>query len=293
MNGLLIVNKPSGMTSHDVVNTVRRITKVRRVGHTGTLDPLATGVLVLMIGPATRLARFIGECKKVYRAVVRLGEATATYDAEGDITERHAVHVTIKAIETALDQFRGTIEQRPPMYSAIKVKGQKLYQLARQGKEIERALRPITIYQLDVLDWTSPNLMLEVACSAGTYIRSLAHDLGQVLGCGAHLKALTRTAVGDFGLDQSYTLETLRVWADEGRIEEALLPPGAALSTLPAVQLTPAQEQAVRYGQAITPDAPPDVPFVQAHDIQGSLVAVLIPGAPGTWRPKIVLPEVE
>jgi len=293
MNGLLIVNKPSGMTSHDVVNTVRRITKVRRVGHTGTLDPLATGVLVLMIGPATRLARFIGERKKAYRAVVRLGEATTTYDAEGDVTERHAVNVTVEAIEVALDQFRGTLEQQPPMYSAIKVRGKKLYQLARQGKEIERAPRPITIYQLDMADWTPPDLMLEVACSAGTYIRSLAHDLGQVLGCGAHLRALTRTAVGDFRLDQSYTLETLRTWGNEGRIEEALLPPGVALSTMPVVQLTPVQEQAVRYGQAIIPDASPDAPFVQACDAQGNLVAVLIPGTPGTWQPKIVLPKLE
>ena len=176
------------------------------------------------------------------------------------------------------------------MYSALKVQGQKLYKLARQGKEIERAPRPVTIHRLDVLAWALPDVTIEVVCSAGTYIRSLAHDLGQTLGCGAHLIALTRTAAGDFRLEDAYTLETLSALAQAGRLAEALLPPETALTALPVINLTPEQVQAVRFGQTVAPDGVLDAAMVQARDEADRLVAVLIPTEPGAWRPKIVLP---
>ncbi len=291
MNGLLVINKPFAMSSHDVVNAVRRIFKTRRVGHTGTLDPLATGVLVLLLGPATRLAQFVSHRQKSYRALIELGKATSTYDAEGEITAEQPVHVTQQELQHALMQFQGEIQQIPPMYSAIKVKGQKLYKLARQGKSIALKPRPVTIYQLTLVDWSSPELRIDVTCSAGTYIRSLAHDLGQKLGCGAYLKALTRTAVGEFTLEQSYTLEQLQALAREGCLNEALRPPQAALSHVPAVVLSSEQEKIIRYGQATTLQNFDKADIVQAHNHQGQLIAILIPVADKTWRPKIVFPE--
>lgn len=289
MNGFLLINKPSGMTSHDVVNAVRRMAAIRRVGHAGTLDPMATGVLVLALGAATRLVQFIDNSDKTYRATLRLGETTTTYDADGDLVERRPVTVNQADVEMALAGFRGDIAQIPPMYSAVKVKGQKLYKLARQGKEIERAARPVTIHRLDVLDWAPPDLTIEVVCSAGTYIRSLAHDLGQTLGCGAHLTALTRTAAGDFRLEDSHTLEALDALAQAGRLAEVLLPPETALAALPVIVLTPEQEQAVRFGQTITLDSAPDAALAQACDAAGRLVAVMLPVEMGVWRPKLVL----
>jgi len=262
----------------------------RRVGHAGTLDPLATGVLVLALGAATRLVQFIDGSDKTYRATLRLGETTTTYDAEGDVVERRPVTVSQAEVEAALAGFRGDIAQIPPMYSAVKVKGQKLYKLARQGKEIERAPRPVTIHRLDVLDWALPDVTIEVVCSAGTYIRSLVHDLGQVLGCGAYLTALTRTAAGVFQREDAYTLEALDALAQEGRLAEALLPPETALTALPVIVLTPEQEQAVRFGQAVMLDTALDVEMAQARAAAGRLVAVMLPVEPGLWRPKIVLP---
>jgi tRNA pseudouridine55 synthase len=206
------------------------------------------------------------------------------------VVERRPVTVSPADIEAALPNFRGAIDQVPPMYSAVKVQGQKLYKLARQGKEIERAPRSVTIYRLDVLAWALPDLTIEVVCSAGTYIRSLAHDLGQTLGCGAHLTALTRTAAGEFRLEDAYPLEALRVQAQAGRLAEAFLPPETALTALPVVTLTPEQVQAVRFGQTVTLDGTPDATMIQAR-AGGQLVAVLIPTEPGMWRPKLVLPS--
>jgi tRNA pseudouridine55 synthase len=291
MNGFLVVDKPAGMTSHDVVNAVRRMAGTRRVGHAGTLDPAATGVLVLALGAATRLVQFIDGSDKTYRATLRLGETTTTYDADGDVVERRPVTVSKADIEAVLADFRGAIDQIPPMYSAVKVQGRKLYKLARQGKEIERASRPVTIHRLDVLEWTLPDLTIEVVCSAGTYIRSLAHDLGQTLGCGAHLIALTRTAAGEFRLEDAYPLEALRALAQDGRLAEALLPPETALTALLVLTLTPEQVQAVRFGQMVTLDGVNEALLAQARDAAGRLVAVLRPVEPGVWRPKLVLPS--
>jgi len=289
MNGLLVIDKPAGMTSHDVVNAVRRLAGTRRVGHAGTLDPLATGVLLVLVGRATRLSRYLSGADKVYEATVRLGETTTTYDAEGEIVERQPVKVTRAEVEAALLAFRGPIQQLPPMYSAIKVQGQKLYQLARQGQEIAREPRPVTIKALALTAWTPPTFTLRVHCSAGTYIRSLAHDLGQVLGCGAHLTALNRLASGPFTLEQGHTLEALRALAEVERLGEVLLAPQAALYMLPAVHVNAVQALALCHGQPVALEDAPQVEELQALDADGELVAVLAPIAEGLWRPTLVL----
>lgn len=290
MLGLLNINKPSGMTSHDVVNAVRRITGIRQVGHTGTLDPLATGVLIVLVGAATRLARYISGVDKTYTAVVRLGETTSTYDAEGEILLRRPVAVGCADIEVALAAYRGPLLQTPPMVSAVKVGGKPLYKLARKGQEIERQPRQVTIHALTLDACALPEFTLTITCSAGTYIRSLAHDLGEQLGCGAHLVALTRTATGRFDLAQSVTLEQLRALAEADRLAEALLPPDMAVMALPEITLTPAMENAVRYGQSIELPDMPAAAEVRAHAADGRLVAVLIPLEDGRWRPTLVLP---
>lgn len=290
ISGVLVIDKPSGMTSHDVVNTVRRLARTRRVGHAGTLDPMATGVLVVLVGPATRLSRFAMHGNKRYRSVVRLGETTNTYDADGDITERSPVTADQAEIRTALAAFEGPIQQIPPMYAAIKVKGRKLYELARQGKEIEREPRTITIHDIDILDWQPPDLTLEIACSPGTYIRSLAHDLGQKLGCGGHIKELRRVTSGPFTIAQARPLAELEELYQDGNLEEALLPPQAALSTMPVAVMTPEQERALRYGQQIDLVTSDNVESVQAHDGQGNLIAVLAKVTDTQYRPTLVLP---
>lgn len=288
MNGLLNVDKPAGMSSHDVVNVVRRLAHTRRVGHTGTLDPLATGVLVLLVGPSTRLARFFSGAIKTYRAVAHLGETTTTYDAEGEVVERRPVEVTRDEVSEVLGALRGDQLQIPPMYSAVKVRGETLYKLARQGKEIERPPRPVTVHDIELRDWSPPEITFEVTVSAGTYIRTLAHDLGQTLGCGAHLRALTRLAAGRFRLEESYTLDTLETLTRAGRLEEALVAPAEAL-TLPAVRLAEAQVEAVCHGQQIVLEEAPTAPEIQAQDPEGRFFAVLIPLGERVWRPNLVL----
>lgn len=210
MDGLLIIDKELGLTSNDVVRKVRRLLGQRRVGHCGTLDPLATGVLPVAVGRATRLVEFLMEGEKTYRATLKLGEITATQDAEGEVIERRDwSSVTESAIRAVAATLVGPLAQIPPMYSALKRDGVPLYKLARQGVEVVRAARAITIFRLDVLAIDLPFVTIEVACSKGTYIRTLAHDLGQLLGCGAHLTALRRTRNGRFGEGESITLTAL------------------------------------------------------------------------------------
>ncbi|MBN1261891.1 MAG: tRNA pseudouridine(55) synthase TruB [Anaerolineae bacterium] len=276
------------MTSHDVVDVARRLVGTRRVGHAGTLDPLATGVLVVLVGKATRLARYLSVSDKTYHAVIRLGITMTTYDAEGDVVARYPVDVDAAAIDAALAVFRGEIQQRPPMVSAVKVGGQPLYKLARQGKEVERPLRTVTVHALERRSWDPPDLTIEMTCSAGTYVRSLAHDLGQMLGCGAHVAALTRARSGSFEIAESLSLECLRALAREGRLQTALLPPQMALR-FPGVMLAPEQVRAVCQGQRIVLTDAPDSPELQALAPDGTLIAVLIPTTDGAWRPSLVL----
>ncbi len=205
--GFLNVDKPAGMTSHDVVQRIRRLMGIKKVGHTGTLDPLATGVLALAVGKGTRLIQFLDESEKVYQATIRLGVETDTNDREGDeVSRADASNITREGIESSVKKFIGEIEQVPPMFSAIKQNGQKLYKLARAGKSVEREPRKVSIKQIRIVDFQNPILNFTVTCSKGTYIRSLARDLGRELGCGAHLDQLRRTRSGPFNIDDARSL---------------------------------------------------------------------------------------
>ena len=245
--GLLVIDKPLGLTSHDVVQRVRRASGVRRVGHAGTLDPLATGVLLVCVGWATRLVEYLVAGQKTYETTVRLGQTTATYDAEGEIMDERPVTVTSEQIQTALVPFRGDIRQQAPAYSAIKRDGQPLYKAARRGEAIDLPVREVTIFALEMLDYQPPDVTLRAVCSPGTYIRSLGHDLGQALGCGGHLVALRRTASGGFTADQATPLDALTAdtWRDH------LLPPEAAVGDMAAVTVSPDDAINLQQGRAI------------------------------------------
>src|ERR1051325_970684 len=195
ISGVLVVDKPVGMTSHDVVQAIRMGTGVRRAGHTGTLDPRASGVLVILVGPAVRLSEYVSASDKRYQAVIRLGASTDTYDADGRFTQQAnaPVNITEQQFEETLKQFIGEIEQTPPPYSAVKVQGRRAYDMARQGEEVDLAPRKITVHHLEVLEWAPPEVVVDVHCSSGTYVRSLANDMGNALGCGAYLVGLRRT----------------------------------------------------------------------------------------------------
>lgn len=234
MNGFLVIDKPQGITSFDVVRTIRRTLKVRRVGHCGTLDPMATGVLPVAIGEATRLVEFVMDGEKIYHGTLKLGETTDTQDAEGTILTRCAVvGIDRVQIEQAVSTLLGPIKQLPPMYSALKRDGVPLYELARKGIEVERATRAIEIYRFEICAVDLPFVSFEVTCSKGTYVRTLAHDLGAKLGCGAHLTALRRLKSGAFTESESITLEQLQ---DDSEVQ--LLPVSSALAALPALALS-------------------------------------------------------
>jgi tRNA pseudouridine55 synthase len=208
VNGLLLIDKPAGMTSHDVVDWVRRRFRMRRVGHGGTLDPAATGLLILLLGQATRHARFLLNADKTYRSTLRLGENTDTQDGEGRLLERRTVPaLTREEIERACGRFRGVIEQEIPAYSAVRVQGKRFYDLARAGKAVPRRMRRVTIRELSILAVSLPEVDLRVVCSSGTYVRTLCADLGAALGCGGHLSRLSRTQVGPFRLEDAVPLD--------------------------------------------------------------------------------------
>ncbi len=284
--GLLNIDKPAGMTSHDVVAQVRRVTRVRRVGHAGTLDPIATGVLLVGVGQATRLLEYLVGQPKTYEARLRLGQATSTYDTEGEVVaERPYTHVTLALLNDALPAFRGQIEQQPPIYSAIKKDGQPLYKLARQGIEVEVPPRQVTIYALELLACDAPTVDLRVTCSAGTYIRSLAHDLGESLGCGAHLAGLRRTAIGDFGVETAVPLPDLTL----DNLNDYLLSPDTAVSHFPRLTLSGEEAQKWQQGMRVTqqPDQPIDHELVRTYDENGRFLGISTAQA-GHWQPKKV-----
>ncbi len=254
-NGILIVDKPAGWTSQDVAAKLRGVFHEKRVGHGGTLDPMATGVLPVFIGRATRAVPFFEHADKVYEAELRLGLVTDTQDITGRTLEEHPVDITQEQLEAALARFRGEILQIPPMYSAVKVNGQKLYALARQGKEIERAARPVTIFELTLVDHDNSQFSilnsqfaLRVHCSKGTYVRTLCHDIGAALGCGGCMAALRRTRAGRYGIEQAHTLEEILAAPDP---EALLLPVDSLFSDRPALTVNAAAERKLRNGAVV------------------------------------------
>ncbi len=290
MNGWLLVDKPDGVSSHDVIQSARGWLRQRRVGHTGTLDPLATGLLVLCLGVATRLSEYLLGQSKEYHAVVRLGQTTDSYDADGEVTVTRPVDVGLAEINAALHQFRGKIEQIPPAFSAIRSAGQRAYKLAREGKAVRLSARSVSIAQLSMIDFEAPDVTLELSCSAGTYVRSLAHDLGQILGCGAHLVALRRTAVGPFSIRQAHTSLELEEAFRAGRGERHVLSPGVALSDWPEIWLQGDDVRSLQHGNPVTVAGSVPHRLGLAYDSCGELIAV-VQGHPaaGQWQPKKVL----
>ncbi|MBQ7341465.1 MAG: tRNA pseudouridine(55) synthase TruB [Oscillospiraceae bacterium] len=249
MNGIVIVDKPQDWTSQDVTARLRRVFNTRRIGHGGTLDPMATGVLPVFVGRATRAVEFFEHADKVYEATLQLGVITDTEDITGSVLEERPVCISESDLLTVLGQFRGEIQQVPPMYSAIKVNGQKLYDLARQGKEVERKSRTITIHELELLEFAGVAAKLRVHCSKGTYIRTLCKDIGEALGCGGCMAALRRTAAGNYPIEKAVKLETL---LETENPEQYLLPVDSIFSGYPEVVLTEKQALRCRNGNSFS-----------------------------------------
>lgn len=273
MKGFVLVDKPPGWTSHDVVAKTRGILRERKVGHAGTLDPMATGLLVLAVGRVTRLLRFLQDLPKVYEATMMLGVATDTLDADGAVLSREEMPVSQADVETAMERFVGNIHQVPPMVSALKIDGRRLHELAREGKEVERAPRPVTIHDLELTDFSPsnyPEVGFRVRCSKGTYVRTLADDVGRSLGGHAHLTALRRTNNGSLSAGDAVTIEELQAHADAGTAGEVLLTPADALRDVAAYNIDDSLVAAVRNGVAIAGHGM-DVP-------EGSFVRVMHDG---------------
>lgn len=290
VSGVLVVDKPVGMTSHDVVQVIRRGTGIRRAGHTGTLDPRASGVLVVLIGPAVRLSEYVSASDKRYQATIQLGSSTDTYDSEGTITGNTTSvdGITEEQFLEILESFEGDIQQVPPPYSAVKVKGKKAYEMAREGEEVELEARDIKVYTLDLLEWAPPEVVIDVYCSSGTYVRSLANDLGKELGVGAHLIGLRRTRSGRFTLRDAVPLRRLKEAFQAGDWYKYLIPAADALGDWPAVELDPDQVELVRHGHRI--EAEPDAEgWARGISMQGDLVALLeYDPESNEWQPRKV-----
>ena len=294
MDGILNINKATGMTSHDVVTKIRKVAQQKRVGHAGTLDPAASGVLPICLGQATRVAEYLSESGKAYQAEIILGVVTDTYDSEGIITRTSTLTDLDRAdIEQVIRQFLGPQMQIPPPYSAIKIQGQTAYKRARAGEAVVLPPRPINIYQLTILQWLPHRLTLAIECSKGTYIRSLAYDLGEHLGGGAYLGALIRTRSGPFSLSESSTLEQLEQAIAEGTVQKHLHSPDKALQHFPALVLDEASVKHILHGNAFAYDdlpghAPSDL--ARVYDTSGRFLAIVKWDAErDMWQPKKVL----
>lgn len=248
MNGILLIDKEPGWTSNDVVVKLKGILHERRVGHSGTLDPMATGLLVVFVGRATRAVQFAEQDAKCYRAALRLGVSTDTQDITGNILSQKDVYISQNELETVLARFRGEIEQIPPMYSAIQVGGKRLYDIARKGGVVERAPRPVRIHELKLLGHEGEDWLLEVRCSKGTYIRTLCHDIGRALGCGGCMSALRRTEVGCFQVSDAINIEQAQRLRDAGEIEKRLLPVDTLFSREKTCTASAADEKRIRCG---------------------------------------------
>lgn len=289
-NGILNINKPSGLTSHDVVDRIRRASGVRRVGHAGTLDPAASGVLLVCLGQATRVSEYLMDGRKAYDAQIRLGVTTDTGDAEGRVLRSlSGISTSRGQVEMVLSSFKGHVEQVPPMYSALKHKGRPLYELARQGIEVERAPRGVEIYDLAIVEWAPPSFRVLVECSRGTYIRALAMDIGEALETGAHLERLMRVACGSYSLENAISLEQAEQSFTDGRWSRIMHPTDEALLHFEAFIIDPDTETRVRQGQHVEGPEPLASRFCRTYNPSGEFVALLQYDAERkTWRPRKV-----
>ena len=251
IDGVFLLDKPQGMSSNDIMQKVKRLFQANKAGHSGALDPLATGMLPICLGEATKFSQFLLDADKRYVVTAKLGERTDTSDAEGQVVKTRPVNVETSQILTALEQFRGDILQVPTMFSALKHNGKPLYEYARAGITVEREARPITIFELNFIEYQAPFLTLEVHCSKGTYIRTLVDDLGEVLGCGAHVTVLRRTAVADYPAEKMMTWDALQALAEQGDLDQHLLPIDTAVSKLPALKLNAEQSKGIGFGQRV------------------------------------------
>jgi tRNA pseudouridine55 synthase len=293
VDGVIIVDKPRDWTSHDVVNKMRRFAGTRKVGHLGTLDPSATGVLPLVIGRATRLAQFYTRNDKIYEGVIHFGNSTDSYDADGEPTSPEvAVTLDRTGVEAALDHSRGEFDQMPPSVSAKKIGGRAAYELVRKGQPVDLKAVRIHVSKLEILSMEGCEAAVRVHCSAGTYLRSIAHDAGQALGCGAYLKNLRRIASGDFRIDSARTLEQLATLSEEGRIAEALVPASQLLPEFPAEMVDAITAGQIRNGRdfRVSPFRPnTGSRFVKALNSEGDLIAIGEARLPHLYHPVLVL----
>ena len=280
INGILNVYKEAGFTSHDVVAKLRGICRQKKIGHTGTLDPEAVGVLPVCLGSGTKLCDMLTDKSKEYEAVLLLGQVTDTQDVTGTVLEEHEVTADEEQAVEAIRSFVGAYEQIPPMYSALKVNGKRLYELARAGKEVERKGRPVEIHSIEILSVSLPEITFRVACSKGTYIRTLCHDIGQKLGCGGTMKSLKRTRVGIFTIDGALKLSQLEELAAQGRLEENVIPVDAMFTELPALTVKDAFARLIENGNAFYPGQAeenvrtPDGGQVRVYDRKGRFYGI-------------------
>ena len=294
MDGVLVIDKPAGLTSHDVVNRVRRILHERSVGHLGTLDPLATGVLPLVAGRMTRLAQFYTASEKTYEGVIRFGFATDTYDAEGEpLSEPKTVKATLEGLRELSSRFRGRISQMPPPFSAKKIHGVPAYKLARKHREVELEPVEVEIKEFDLLDWDGEKACFRARVASGTYMRSVAHEMGQILGCGAHLASLRRTVLGEFAIAEAHSLEELDQAAQQGRAEELFIHPRKLLPEMPGVTANEEMLARIRVGGAVNLPELSRARQVKVFYGQCELVAIATRVAGTLFHPKIVLAAVE
>ncbi|MDO8885445.1 tRNA pseudouridine(55) synthase TruB [Candidatus Oleimmundimicrobium sp.] len=284
-DGLIVINKPAGVTSHDVVENIRKIIKIKKVGHTGTLDPDATGVLILLIGKATKIAQFLQNDDKEYWAEMVLGIKTDTQDASGKVVFQAPCRLSEKEVRQALNNFKGKIFQTPPMVSAVKIKGRALYKLAREGKEVDRPSREITIHSIDFLKMESgpyPVVTFKVKCSKGTYIRTLCADVGDFLGCGARLKKLIRTSCGNYSLDDAHSIEEVKELASSSTINDHIILIQDALKQFPSITLKGSYVKDILNGRPLTDEMAEGQlkeikkgQFIKVLDESKSLIAIL------------------
>lgn len=273
MNGILLIDKPTGWTSSDVVAKLRGILHERRIGHSGTLDPMATGLLVIFVGRATRAAEFAEADDKRYLAGLRLGLVTDTQDITGSILTQTKATVTEEQLKEALSLFKGDLLQIPPMYSAIKIDGRKLYQIARKGVEVERKPRKITVSTLDLLGIVGDDWLLDISCSKGTYVRTLCHDIGTALGCGGCMSSLRRLKAGSFTVEKALTLQQVQEAADTGRVTDLLLPVDTLFSLYPSLTVDAEGERRIRCGNELSlPDA--DDGTYRVYNVRGNFLAL-------------------